>query len=267
VEEIGEETELPMEQFDAMEELVEAFPEDDLWGAFELEEVGEGDAAEFDALLEEEVVEPFGEFEIEEEEYSFADEEEPAPLAAQPATPGAPSLGAGAVWAPVGEETFVFEEAAGTGEFEQDAEEEPFGIELEEEPLLIEPDMDGVFEIATEAAEPASFLSGHAAEPPRAAPATPEIELQFAPEEEYVPVFAAVEPAPAVPPAVPPAAPAASVEARSAVYGEPALSEEQLAPIVARISRDIIEKIAWEVIPDLAETLIREEIRKIKEGR
>ncbi len=51
-----------------------------------------------------------------------------------------------------------------------------------------------------------------------------------------------------------------------AASGEPALSEEQLASLVAKISRDIIEKIAWEVVPDLAETLIKEEIRKLKEG-
>ena len=217
VEEIGGVTELPAGQLDAMEELVDAFPEDDLWGAFELEEVGEGDDAEFEAVLGEEVVEPFGEFEIE-EEYSFAEQEEPALLVTLPETTDAPPLGAGAVWAPVGEETFLFAEAAGTGEFEQVAEDESFGFEIEEEPLA-EPAMGGVFE--------------YAAEPHRAAPA----------------------------------APAAPVAARPAVYGEQSLSEEQVASIVTRISRDIIEKIAWEVIPDLAETLIREEIRKIKEGQ
>jgi CheY-like chemotaxis protein len=248
VEEIGGETELPAEQLDAMEELVDAFPEDDLWGAFELEEVGEGDDAEFEAVLdEEEVVEPFGEFEIEEEEYSFAEEEEPTLLVTLPETAGAPPLETGTPWAPDGEETLLFEEAAGTETLELAAEEEPFNFEIEEAPL-VEPAMGGVFE--------------YAAEPHRAAPAVPEVELQFAPEEKYVPVFAAVGPA-----AVAPVASAASVAARPAVYGEQTLSEEQLASIVTRISRDIIEKIAWEVIPDLAETLIREEIRKIKEGQ
>ena len=259
VEEIGGETELPAEQLDAMEELVEAFPEDDLWGAFELEEVGEGDAAEFEAVLEEEpgdeVVEPFAEIDMEEEEYSFAEEAEPDLLVTPLETAGTPPLEAGAVWEPVGEETFVFEDAAGAGEFELAVEEEPFGIEIEEEPLLAEPAMGGVFEYAAEAAQPASFVSGYAAEPPRAASAVPAVELQFAPEEEHVPAFAAAGPV------------AAPATAQPAVYGEPALSEEQLASIVTKISRDIIEKIAWEVIPDLAETLIRDEIRKIKEGR
>jgi hypothetical protein len=44
------------------------------------------------------------------------------------------------------------------------------------------------------------------------------------------------------------------------------ISEEQLAAIISTVSRELIEKIAWEVVPDLAETIIREEIRKIKEG-
>ncbi|HEY5674360.1 MAG TPA: response regulator [Malonomonas sp.] len=50
------------------------------------------------------------------------------------------------------------------------------------------------------------------------------------------------------------------------------LSEEDLREVVARVAGPIIEKlasemlqqIAWEVVPDLAETMIREEIRKIK---
>ena len=38
-------------------------------------------------------------------------------------------------------------------------------------------------------------------------------------------------------------------------------------PIVERMAERIIEQITWDVVPDLAESLIREEIRKIKEGR
>jgi len=39
-----------------------------------------------------------------------------------------------------------------------------------------------------------------------------------------------------------------------------------LKMILSKVSRDVIEKIVWEVVPDLAEAIIREEIRKIKEG-
>ena len=50
--------------------------------------------------------------------------------------------------------------------------------------------------------------------------------------------------------------------------GEPApLTEERLKAAIAAVSRDVVERIVWEVVPDLAETLIREAIRKIKEGR
>ena len=46
-----------------------------------------------------------------------------------------------------------------------------------------------------------------------------------------------------------------------------ALTEEQLKAAIASVSREVIERIVWEVVPDLAETLIKEAIRQIKEGR
>jgi hypothetical protein len=36
--------------------------------------------------------------------------------------------------------------------------------------------------------------------------------------------------------------------------------------LLSKVSRDVIERIVWEVVPDLAESIIRDEIRKIKEG-
>jgi hypothetical protein len=45
-----------------------------------------------------------------------------------------------------------------------------------------------------------------------------------------------------------------------------AFGEEQLRAILSQLSREVIERIVWEVVPDLAETIIREEIRKLKEG-
>lgn len=44
------------------------------------------------------------------------------------------------------------------------------------------------------------------------------------------------------------------------------LSEEQLRAAIAQVSREVIERIVWEVVPDLAEMLIKEEIRKLKTG-
>jgi len=65
-------------------------------------------------------------------------------------------------------------------------------------------------------------------------------------------------------PAVQQPAPVANVP----VAATPAtLTEEQLREALAAASKDVIERIVWEVVPDLAEVLIKEAIRKIKEGK
>lgn len=114
-----------------------------------------------------------------------------------------------------------------------------------------------------------------------AAPGEESFEAFAAPEPEP-PVFAApiepppAEPAPSLAHAVLPAAP--SAEAAMAA-GAPAgqrvamLTEAEIERIVERavgkavekLSGTVLERVAWEVVPDLAEALIREEIRKIKE--
>ncbi|MBJ6725137.1 response regulator [Geomesophilobacter sediminis] len=63
----------------------------------------------------------------------------------------------------------------------------------------------------------------------------------------------------------------ATVAVEPILVGEPApttagLTEAQLTEVVARISREVIERVVWEVVPDLAEALIKEEIRKLKAG-
>lgn len=84
-------------------------------------------------------------------------------------------------------------------------------------------------------------------------------------EEFFItPAEAAMEPEPAAAPVA-----VAGVEERVR-----ALSEEELAQIVERVAGSVIERLAgsvlerivWEVVPDLAENLVREEIRKLKEG-
>jgi len=139
-----------------------------------------------------------------------------------------------------------------------EAEEEPFSLSVEEGPEAAGPISGDVFVLGEEAAEQ-SFSTAFAEPPVEAAPVAPEVELQFAPEEEYVPVLPQVAPAE-------PSISAPAMAPQPAVCGEVVLSDEQLAAIVSRISRDVIEKIAWEVVPDLAEMLIREEIRKLKKG-
>lgn len=67
---------------------------------------------------------------------------------------------------------------------------------------------------------------------------------------------------PVIPPSVAPVV--------SAEFQQPApaavLTEEQVRIAIASLSRDVIERVVWEVVPDLAESMIREAIRRIKEG-
>jgi hypothetical protein len=66
-------------------------------------------------------------------------------------------------------------------------------------------------------------------------------------------------------------------EISASVKGEPtasywgtfpgqALTEEQIKTALTGLSHEVIERVVWEVVPDLAEALIKEAIRKIREG-
>jgi hypothetical protein len=41
------------------------------------------------------------------------------------------------------------------------------------------------------------------------------------------------------------------------------VTEDVLRQVLSQASREMIEKIVWEIIPDLAESIIREELDKI----
>ena len=43
------------------------------------------------------------------------------------------------------------------------------------------------------------------------------------------------------------------------------LTPDQVNSVLA-LSRDVIEQVVWEVVPNLAETIIREEIRRLTAG-
>ncbi len=223
--------------FPLAEEMVEAGPDDDLWGAFEIEESTEAEPVEFGEVVAETMPAPELSPEIEvDETFTFAEEDDagivetgPELFAEEPET-----LAAG--YEPAGEQTFSFGE---------EPEFEGFGAAADLETTA-------AFDTeAVPAAQPeASDFDFETVEP--AVPSLQETDQQFAPEEEYVPVLEAT------------ATPvAASVEPAA----QPAvLSEAQLAAALSAVSREMIEKIVWEVVPDLAEMLIKEEIRKIKEG-
>ena len=44
------------------------------------------------------------------------------------------------------------------------------------------------------------------------------------------------------------------------------LTEDQLRAAILGVSKDVIERLGWEVVPDLAESMIKEAIRRIREG-
>lgn len=199
------------------EELVEATQEDDLWGAFELEEVQAAPAAPPAQLFG--VVEPEGEYEA--------------------------------------EELFSFDEDA------EDIEETGPALDLEPEAQIEELPVgvseDEFFALAEEPAAAAEVT-----------PAAAEAEaFQFPEYDPFATVAEAVlereAPAVAAPAAEPAKAPQPAAPA--AVAAAPAeLSEEQLMAALSKVSREVIERIVWEVVPDLAEVLIKEEIRKLRAG-
>jgi CheY-like chemotaxis protein len=99
---------------------------------------------------------------------------------------------------------------------------------------------------------------------PAAAPAfvQPAAPPAFAPQA--APAFSA----PAAVAAAKPGATSLSAVATSASadfeqkLGNLGLSAEQVAAVLS-LSRDVVERVVWEVVPDLAETLIKEEIRRL----
>lgn len=80
------------------------------------------------------------------------------------------------------------------------------------------------------------------------------------------PAIPAVAAAPVMEPETVAEQPAAPAVKPAATALPSALTEEQLREALAAASKDVIERIVWEIVPDLAEVLIKEAIRKIKEG-
>ncbi|AJE02887.1 hypothetical protein [Geobacter pickeringii] len=214
-------------------EVEEVSPADDLWGAFELEdEVVEEVASPAPGRVEESShAAAVALASVETAGFGIPAEEDFAFGIEE--EPVAPESAATEQFEALSADTFSFESVSAPPA-------DPFAFEVEEPavPVVEEPSA------AFAAPVVDSFV------PAFEEPIPPVVEQQFAPEEEYVPAEAPIAP----------------VATTAAPAGTITLTEEQLAAAISRISREIIEKIAWEVVPDLAETLIKEEIRKIKEG-
>ncbi len=98
----------------------------------------------------------------------------------------------------------------------------------------------------------------------------PEPEPSFAPDafEPVAPVEPVTEQVAEVPLQVVPAVESAPVQAAVApAAGAVALSEEQLKAALLSASKETIERIVWEVVPDLAEAMIKEAIKRITEEK
>jgi CheY-like chemotaxis protein len=232
-------------------DIVEASPDEDLWGAFS-EEGDEGEAVHIGEVIEESDTVEFS-YEVEEiEPFSPVEDETPVVGAISGETPEADDD----TYSITGrEERPVFEEAPEPLEESGAVSGTSFTSPLAGESISLgtEP------EPASPALEVTSFESPADVEAPAEMTGFDQegTPLRFASEEEYVPAdeaFAALEEPPA-------AGVAPSIEGERIT-----ISEAQLAEAISRISRELIEKIAWDVVPDLAETIIKEEIRKIKEG-
>lgn len=230
---------------EVMPEPAPAAAEDDLWGVFELEE---GGVAEPGVQVEEvAAMDGFAE-PAAADAFSFADLD----ASLEPASESvAPDLGA--TWVPVGEQEFHYDEPA-PGGVTPSLATEPFpavAVETVEPSSFAESSFVGGAEEAADFGGFEGFVEPVPAEPP-----TESFEQVFPPEEEFVPAPAAtVQPEPV-----------AEAAAVTAIPATVALDEEQLRALLASVSREVIERIVWEVVPDLAETIIKEEIRKIKAG-
>lgn len=94
--------------------------------------------------------------------------------------------------------------------------------------------------------------------PPRPSP----VSAPAAPIARPQPIPAAA-PAPSAPVAAPAAAPAVALpQDLASKLGDLGLTAAQVAGVLA-LSREVVEKVVWEVVPTLAETMIKEEIARL----
>lgn len=166
-----------------------------------------------------------------------------------------------------GEEAFGIEEEHAEAVQEATEEDVMFGVEevteeeVEEIPEMLEAEAVEFLEEPVEAvveepvyAAPAEF---ELTEEPVESYAAPEAPLQ--PQPEFLGGFEETfEPEPAREVLLAPASKPAPLP--SAVP----LSEDQLRAAISQLSREVIEKIVWEVVPDMAEMLIKDEIKRLQ---
>lgn len=151
------------------------------------------------------------------------------------------------------EEEFLF----GEEEMAEPKAEEAPQIEFEEAP--VEP-VEEPLEILPEEPELVEEEEFAFAEELPEVPEIPKVQMEPQPEivqgyeQMFEPEAIGQEIPLAAPPEVVPTPPPSAIS----------LSEEQLRAALSQVSREVIEKIVWEVVPDLAEMLIKEEIKRLQ---
>jgi hypothetical protein len=137
-------------------------------------------------------------------------------------------------------------------------------VEILEEIDLLEPVADSSDMLLADSFAPDDFSFAEELQPE--AVAAPSVQV------EPAPVSPAVMPLPR--PVVDVVPPVAVTSEAGAATSDGTLSDAQLdlivervaGVVVSRLTGTLLEKIAWEVVPDLAETMIKEELRKIREA-
>jgi CheY-like chemotaxis protein len=294
-EEVGEEFSSPeLEQAEEpAAEAEEEAPslEDDLWGEVSLDEE---DLFGEEGELPSEEEQPWEEVSLEEVEEDLSPGTEEAPVPAEDEVPASVDEEESG-WEEFGltedeeeilslDESDILEEEALTGGEEPPAP--PIAIE-EPEPEFMEEEvaaadvLEELEEISWEEDQPLGEETDFGEEESTAelvSHSLPEEEIGPVEEEEPWPGLGEEAEASYVPeaPAVEEEAPALAASPVGPVAEEKAaaLTEEELARIVEKVAGSVIERLAgsllekvvWEVVPDLAESMIREELRRIKEG-
>lgn len=223
--------------FSLGEEVIEGSIDDDLWGAFEIEDVSGGAAMEFGAVAEPIPASTASQVTEIDDAFSFADmDDDIVTEIAEAPVEKAQQIGTG--WEPVNEQTFSFDDEIKTDVSEQS-------------PAMDAASTFSEFEFAPETEETGPEMDQFLEDP-----ASPTEDLAF----PFIEPAADVHFAPEMQAAVAPPGSAVTSE-------QPAsLSEAQIREILSSLSREMIERIVWEVVPDLAEVLIKEEIKKLKSG-
>ena len=133
---------------------------------------------------------------------------------------------------------------------------------------------------ASAASSASSATSASSAQPPATAAASAPAARPAAPVAPIAPAAPApapaaigpqpyVPPSPTSPPPAPAAAPIAAATAAatngadfSQKLGALGLTRDQITAVLA-LSREVVEQVVWEVVPTLAETMIKEEIKRL----